>query len=130
LAEVWPPIASRVHSEVVNSAEIVLVVLSVAMIGSWVLYVKRLRGHRNVRTGLIILTLLLLDGWLWNVAFDSHFGPQRWLIGPLAILNAVAALGVVTGGTGYRMRGGPDDRIAMSDPTYGRASAGFDEHRY
>jgi hypothetical protein len=114
----------------VNSAEIVLIVLSVVAIGSWVLYAKRLRGRRSVRTGLIILTLLVLDGWLWDVALQSHFGPQRWLIGPLAILNAVVALGLVTGSTGYRMRGGPDDRIAMSDPTYGRASAGFDEHRY
>lgn len=118
------------HSEVVNSAEIVLAVLLLAMLGSWVLYVKRFRDHPKLRTGLIILTLLVVDGCLWDVAVASHFGPQRWLIGPLAILNAVAALGVVTGGTGYRMRGGPDDRIAMSDPTYGRASAGFDEHRY
>jgi drug/metabolite transporter (DMT)-like permease len=130
LGEVWSRTDGRVHSEVVNGAEIVLVLVTAVVLGSWVLYVTRLRGRRSVRTGLIVLTLLLLDGWLWDVAFQQHFGPQHWLIGPLAILNAVAALGVVTGGTGYRMRGGPDDRIAMSDPTYGRASAGFDEHRY
>jgi hypothetical protein len=117
-------------SEVVNTAEAVLAILSLAAIGLWVLYVKRLRGHRTVRTGVIILTLLVIDGWLWDVASSSHFGRQQWIVWPLAILNAVAALGVVTGGTGYRMRGGPDDRIAMSDPTYGRAAAGFDEHRY
>ncbi len=60
-----------------NTAEIVLALLTLAAIGLWVLYVKRLRGHRTARTGVIILTLLLIDGWLWDVASASHFGRQH-----------------------------------------------------
>jgi hypothetical protein len=98
------------------------------VVALWLLYLATM-SKPVVRKGLIYLSLLLLDTWLWALAF-APFWDLRWVAIPLTIVNLVLAYGLISGGTGYRLRGGPDDRMAMSDPRFGRAAAGFDEHQY
>jgi hypothetical protein len=65
----------------------------------WAVVLGRPPRRRWLRPALRI-TLVLADLWLGTLAFDAAYGPQKWLVVPVVIVNAVLLLGLVQYFTG------------------------------
>jgi hypothetical protein len=80
-----------------------VIALTVLAVGGWAIQLGRRRRGAAVSTRLaVVITLLAVDGWLWAAAGDAAFGPIRWLVGPLVLVNAVLAMGAIYGLTGFQ----------------------------
>lgn len=79
---------------------------------------RGLRGHHASRSAVVATVLLALDLWLWDVALDGLWGPQRVLVAPLALANALLSFGVIHTLTGFGLHS--DDKVfARSTGLYG-----------
>jgi hypothetical protein len=66
--------------------------------------------------GILVAVGVLADWWLFDAAFAHQFGPQRWLLVPLILVNVLLAFGAIYGGTGLRMH---DDGSTLGGGTMG-----------
>jgi len=95
-----------------------VIVLSVFALGLWV--VQLVRRHRGATASLrvaLVVTVVAVDGWFWAIAFDSAFGPDRSLRGPVVFVSAILALGAV-----YWLVRDSDERF--SEAARGHSAAG------
>jgi hypothetical protein len=89
---------------------VLLAATAAALAGAPLVVARARRRGRPFRRVLVTGGMFFADWWLWQIAFASAFGPQRWLIGPLTAFNAVVAFGAIYSLTGFSLHS--DARIA------------------
>lgn len=89
---------------------VLLTATAAALAGAPLVVTRARRRGRPIHRLLVTGGVFFADWWLWQIAFASAFGPQRWLIGPLTAFNAVVAFGAIYSLTGFSLHS--DARIS------------------